>query len=572
MNLPSVRITRPAGLEKAVDIVLADLERDAAVARIWSKDASLWKDRDVEISNRLGWLDAPEAAAARAGEKEAFADELRDEGVERVLLLGMGGSSLAPGVFSRVFKSAPGRPRLLVLDSTAPAAVVGLRRELSMARTLFLVSSKSGTTLETSSFLNFFYGEAVRELGPSSAGRRFAVITDPGTPLDHLRISLGFRRGFAGDPCIGGRFSALSPFGLVPAAILGVDIRNELEGARRVAAGCRISQACDNPGALLGAALGAAALEGVDKLAVLLPPRWTSLGAWIEQLVAESTGKEGRGILPLGLAFTEESLFDLGPDVLFLTLFSENEDGEDAARLLDRAARAGRPLGQIAVGDGLGLGGLFFLWEFAVAVAGRVLGINPFDQPDVAAAKTRTAEALALAGSEGRWPKERPSAAVVGAEVFADFETTGPAEALRRFASGAGAGDYLAVQAFLPPEPAVHASVEALARRLQALSRRPTAFDFGPRFLHSTGQLHKGDRGNGLFLQITAAHPLDAAIPTGPAAACGATSFGTLIDAQAWGDRRALRDKGRRLLRIHLLGNPAEGLHRLERSLSPAGS
>lgn len=592
MNNSPIRFTNFGPLDDPVRSALAALEAENIVPRIWARDHRVWKNRDEEIGNRLGWLTAPDDAAAAAMEAVRFAAEVKAEGTEHVLLLGMGGSSLAPEVFGRVFGPVPGWPALHVLDSTDPSAVLHFRAALPPDRTLFIVSSKSGSTLETNSLLNYFFAEASARLGPEAAGLRFAAVTDPGTPLEHLGTRLGFRRVFAGRPDIGGRFSALSAFGLVPAALLGIDLQALLASARRAAASCRARIIAENPAAFLGALLGVAARGGLDKLAVLLPPRLESLGAWIEQLVAESTGKEGRGILPLVRRDPADpadldGLIEFGDDVLWV--FFDTPDDTSGRAAAKKTAHAGRPMITIAT-DGLpGLGEQFFLWEFATAVAGHVLGINPFDQPNVAAAKKKTDAVLGVYRRTGSPPASSPACedarlAVKGRAFTAeadprvkpsapaasatDFETSETADALRRFVGRAGRGDYLALQAFLPPHPAVAAALRKLSLRLQTAARRPVVHDFGPRFLHSTGQLYKGDRGNGLFIQLTGDHDRDAAIPMEPDSTNSEFTFGTLIDAQAQGDREALQELGRRLVRIHLRGDAAEALTGLAASIA----
>jgi glucose-6-phosphate isomerase len=557
-------------LDQSLREALAGLDAEKAVDRVWAKDFTLWKDRDEEISNRLGWLDAAVETQVAAADREGFVRELRAEGFTHALVLGMGGSSLAPEVFARVYGPSRGGLSLSVLDSTDPAAVERMRSALPIDHTLFIVSSKSGTTLETSSFLSYFFAETASVVGAVRAGRSFIAVTDPGTPLARLAESLAFRRIFHGDPNVGGRFSALTPFGLIPAALLGVDIGSLLLSARTAARACRIAESACNPGAYLGAVLATAARRGIDKLALFLPHRLESLGAWIEQLVAESTGKEGRGILPLpGRRPEDESgaggLLAGGADVL--PVFFEDADDRSWTGVKDRALPSGRPCLLLRTEGEAGLGGQIFLWEFATAVAGRLLGVNPFDQPDVASSKKRTMESLAEAIRVGRVPMEAPTVRSADVSLWAGFEAADPADALRRLAASVEPGGYAVFQAFLPPQPPVRAALRALALRFQALSGHPSAFDFGPRFLHSTGQLHKGDQGRGIFIQFTADHPRDLAVPGTPGGPASTYSFGTLIDAQAAGDRRALLEKGRRVLSVRFHGDPAAGLKALAEAL-----
>jgi len=560
MGLETTGNREAEALAAAAEETLAGLSGEKAVDRIWAKDWRLWKDRDGEISDRLGWLDAVDEPPAAAADREEFVRGLRAEGFDRAVVLGMGGSSLAPEVFAKVLGRGPDGLELSVLDSTDPAALSDARVRLPIGKTFFLVSSKSGSTLETGSFLAFFHAEVSSALGPKLAGRSFAAVTDPGSSLALLAGRLGFRRVFQGDPNVGGRFSAFTPFGLVPAALLGLDASALLQEGRSAAQACRVTDPRLNPGSRLGAILGAAARLDLDKIALLLPPRWESLGAWIEQLVAESTGKEGRGILPFTRRPEDEagaagSIVDC-PGVLpvFFEAGSDDDGGWTGTR--DLFVRSGRP-GLVLHAGEAGLGGQLFLWEFATAVAGRVLGLNPFDQPDVASSKKGTMESLSEAVREGRVVLDVPDAADGRESVWAGAPVADAAEALTRLAGDAASAGYAVFQAFLPPQPLVREALRRLALRFQRQAGIPTAFDFGPRFLHSTGQLHKGDGGRGIFIQLTADHPADLPVPGQP------YTFGTLIDAQAAGDRRALLGKGRRVLAIRFHDDPVAGLDRL---------
>ena len=405
----------PGRLAAGFASTVAGLERDAIVRRVWERDWTVWKPEDREISNRLGWLDAPASAAADVPDMASFAAAVRGEGLTRAVVLGLGGSSLAPEVFARSFPTAPGGLELEILDTTEPGAVAEAAARLDPGRTLFLVSSKSGSTAELVALLSFFYDRAVRALGVTAAGRRFVAITDPGSPLEALAGSLGFRRIFHGRPDIGGRFSALSAFGLVPAALKGVDLARLLGSAAAAAGECRSGSVDRNPGAFLGAALGAAALQGMDKLTLLVPPRFAPLAGWLEQLVAESTGKEGRGIVPV-VEDRPEPAGLFGADRFFVELGAGIAGRTDAG---GRAiSEAGPPLLRLSLDDPYDLGGHFFVWEFATAVAGHVLGINPFDQPDVESTKKKTRQVLAgaadgNAGTAGAAADPRPGSAPV---------------------------------------------------------------------------------------------------------------------------------------------------------------
>lgn len=527
-----------------IRLAAARLEAEAVMPRIWKKDASIWKDKDVEISDRLGWLDAPDQATQLLPAIDRFVGEVRAAGIGHALLLGMGGSSLAPEVFSRVFGMKRGFLTLDVLDSTDPEAVLGFAGTLPCDRTVFIASSKSGTTLETTSFLNFFYTRALGLLGRERAGAHFAAVTDPGTPLERTARDFGFRRVFHGDPDVGGRFSVLSAFGLLPAALLGMDVPGLLGRARRAAGECRIAVPRENPGAMLGSILGVLAAAGRDKIIFLLSPEIESFGAWLEQLLAESTGKEGRGILPLVRDAEAVGERDF-PDrcVVHVGLAGDSTHEE---RL--RAIRArGTPLVSLTLDGIQDLGRQFFLWEMATAVAGSILKINPFDQPNVAASKKK-AEAV-LAASKDK-------------EISLEPAPAGQDD-LRPFLDQARAGDYVVVQAFLPPRPEIRTRLAEFSAALRERTDLAVACDFGPRFLHSTGQLHKGDRGNGLFIQFTGGHARDIDVPAEPGSSFSNNSFGRLIDAQARGDREALREKGRRLIHFHFPDRPDDGIRRL---------
>ena len=528
--------------------VASGMEAAAVMSRIWRKDATVWKEKDVEISGRLGWLEAPEKAAGMLPGIDSFVNEVREAGYDHALLLGMGGSSLAPEVFSRVFGTQKGYLALDVLDSTDPEAVLSRAEKLACEKTIFIASSKSGTTLETTSFLNFFYTRTSDSLGRERAGAHFAAITDPGTPLERTARGLGFRCVFYGDPDVGGRFSVLSAFGLAPAALLGMDIPRLLTRARQAAGDCRTAAPRENPGASLGLLLGVMAAAGRDKAVFLLSPGIEGFGAWIEQLLAESTGKEGRGILPLvrdaGFSFDRDA-----PD-RFVVHIGLGGDGSHDERLR-RIGKNRTPLVSYTLEDVHDLGYQFFLWEMATAVAGHILKVNPFDQPNVAASKKKTEAVLKTLQERGGPAGPKPAAE----------------DELRRFLSRAEPGDYVVVQAFLPPEPAIRAGLQEFAAAIRAKTDLAVTYDFGPRFLHSTGQLHKGDRGNGLFIQLTSGHPRDAGVPAGPGSSTSSYSFGTLIDAQALGDLEALMENGRRVIRFHFPERADEGIRRLIESL-----
>jgi len=549
MKAPSHALDIVAGrLADKLEDRLAGLDRDGVVGRIWGRDTTVWRPGGrKEIADRLGWLDSPRTAGESYPALEAFAASARDVGLDRAVVLGMGGSSLAPEVFARTFPTGPGGLELEILDTTEPGRVAEAGARLDPRTTLFVVSSKSGTTAEVMALLAYFYDRARTALGAGHAGSRFVAVTDPGTPLEALARNLDFRRIWPGPPDVGGRFSALTAFGLLPAALKGLDVGRLLLSARAVADACRRSAASANPGAVLGAFLGAAALEGVDKLVLRLPRALHPLAAWIEQLVAESTGKNGRGIVPV---FEDRRwpAGPYGPDRLFAEIGPPDGPADGTG--------ADGPLVRLPLDDPHDLAGQFFLWEFATAVAGHIMGLDPFDQPDVESTKKRTREVLSGGGGTAPAGAARPSfrrgLRLAGREAAGTPET-----ALSGFMAGGRAGDYLAVLAFLPRTSAVEELLSGLAAGLRFKTGLPVTVGFGPRYLHSTGQLHKGDGNKGLFLMLTAEGLADVKIPAVPGVPRPAEDFGRLFRAQADGDALALADKGRRLLHLEL-ENPVE--------------
>lgn len=544
--------TEAGSLRERIDEALAALRKERVMDRIWAKDHTVWKPGPTEIVNRLGWLSSPSDMMERLDEIEDFAKAVRSEGFAQVLLLGMGGSSLAPEVFAKTFGSAPGHPELSILDSTDPGAVFRLAGRLDPTRTLFIVSSKSGTTVEIHSFFKFFYGWACERLGRQRAGGHFIAITDPGSALEGIARQFSFRRVFLNDPDIGGRFSALSLFGLVPAAIIGVDVKALLEKAVTMAANCDASNcpvAGDNHGARLGAYLGRLAQLGRDKLTLITSPGLQYFGDWVEQLIAESTGKEEKGILPvLREAPGRPEVY--GTDRLFVGLEAAGEPLRPA--FIRALEEAGHPVEIFRIRDAGDLGGQFFLWMMATAVAGRFLGINPFDQPDVEAAKAGAREAMEAFRASGRLPQEAPALTFGGVEVYGQVTGRDTLSALEGFLEAIPAGGYIAIAAWLPPSDETDILLQIFRTRLRDRYRVPVTVGYGPRYLHSTGQLHKGDAGRGVFIQLTADSEEDIPIPDEPGSAGAALTFGILEAAQAAGDRQALLSRGRRVIRLHL--------------------
>ncbi|MDD5656246.1 MAG: bifunctional transaldolase/phosoglucose isomerase [Elusimicrobia bacterium] len=546
-----------------LEAALGELRRARFPRRLWAKDASLWKSEPGHqkiIRNSLGWLTLPDAMAAGLGPVRSFAAELKREGFERAVVLGMGGSSLSCEVFRGCFEPAAGWPALEVLDSTNPAAVAALERRIPLERTFFFVSSKSGSTIEPNCLMEYFFELARRRSG-NGAGRQFAAITEPQTSLAKTAAARGFRKVFLNPTDVGGRFSALSLFGLVPAAVMGVDCERLLAGARAAARSC--AQAADgsaDPGLRLGAELGRLARQGRDKLTLCLHPALEPFGLWVEQLIAESTGKEGRGIVPV-VAEPLEGPEAYGPDRVFAWLtLKESPRREEEAKLL-ALEKAGHPVLRFALADRYELAAQFFIWEAATAAAGFLLGVDPFDQPDVQSAKDQTKRLLG--GLEaGELPKQTADLRAGGLAAYADpglLARLGANRGLdlplkRVLAEHLGrlqAGDYCAVLAYVHPDEEARLRLETLQRRLRRGVKNPVVVEYGPRYLHSTGQLHKGGKANGLFLQLVEPDAQTLAVPG------QGFTFGTLHRAQARGDYAALLQGGRRILRLEL-GSPRQ--------------
>lgn len=534
---------------KTVDAALAQLDADRFGARLWQKDPTLWKPDDpahqAEIRIRLGWLEVAETMAQRLTELTTFAGEVRRAGFTHAVLCGMGGSSLAPEVLRTTFSVAKGYLDLCVLDSTDPAAVLAAEARSDPARTLFILASKSGGTAEINAMFRFFW-HRLTQLKGNRAGENFIAITDPGTPLEALAHERGFRRAFLNPPEIGGRYSALSYFGLVPAALMGVDVARLLDRARTMMSACGGNiPATRNAALRLGAALGALAEAGRDKVTFILSDKIASFGYWLEQLIAESTGKEGRGILPVeGEALGKPAAY--GNDRVFVYLrLGKDAKHDKAVKALEKA---GHPVLEIHLSDAYDLGGEFLRWEIATAVAGRVLGINPFDQPNVQEAKDITKRYLAELAQSGQLPE----AGLALSPAAEDFGVR-----LRKYFSLVRRNDYIALMAYFERTPRREKLLRELQARLRDQTRAATTIGYGPRFLHSTGQLHKGGANNGVFLQLLVDDPLDAPIEGEP------YTFSGLKQAQALGDYGALLARRRRVVRVHLGSRPERGLQKL---------
>jgi transaldolase/glucose-6-phosphate isomerase len=542
------------------------------VARLWARDATLWTGADE--ARWMGWLDIAQQQLADLSPLESLARDVRQAGFRDALLIGMGGSSLGPEVLAITFGPAAGSPRLHVIDSVDPAQVARVEQRLDFERALFIVSSKSGSTLEPNILLQHFFDRARARLG-DRAGSRFVAVTDPGSSLEQAARRDGFWRIFPGVPAIGGRFSALSNFGLVPAAVMGLDVARLLQRADAMARACGPDvPVADNPGVRLGLALGAACLAGRDKLTLVASPAMASLGAWIEQLVAESTGKLGRAIIPVDgerLAAPES----YGADRVFVcTRFSPRPDpAQDAA--MDRLEAAGHPVVRISVGDLNDLSAEFFRWEIATAVAGAVLGINPFDQPDVEASKVATRRLTEAYEQTGSLPAESPILEDAGLRFFTDGTNAAALTAAAGRAPSAHAlldahlsrvrpGDYVALLAYIDMSEAHVRALQDVRHAVADRARVATALGFGPRFLHSTGQAYKGGPNTGVFLQITCDDGRDLPVPG------RRYTFGIVKAAQARGDFEVLASRGRRALRVHLGADVAAGIATLRRLVGHA--
>jgi glucose-6-phosphate isomerase len=548
--------------QASIDAALVRIQEQKIIERIWALDHTVWSSEPDEISNRLGWLHVAEAMPAALPEIEALVQAVLDDGYTHAVLLGMGGSSLAPEVLRKTFGVRQGYLDLAVLDSTDPGAVLACAERIDPAKTLFIVSTKSGGTVETFSFFKYFYRLSVQTLGEDKAGEHFIAITDPGSKLAEFAEQYHFRACFLNDPNIGGRYSALSHFGILPAALIGVDVAQLLQGANGMAQLCQATDPAGNPAAQLGAALGALALAGRDKATLVISPALCTFGDWVEQLVAESTGKNGQGILPVVgevLGTPEE----YGSDRAFVYIRLKNDHTLDIPVLALEAA--GQPVVRLEMEDLVDLGGQFFLWEMATVIAGQRLGIQPFDQPDVEAAKVLARQMTAAYLRDGKLPELVPVFQSESITVYGDAPGGNLSEILASFLAQAQPGAYLVLQAYIPPGDETDAALLQLRTQLRARSGLAVTSGYGPRFLHSTGQLHKGDAGKGLFIQITADAPRDAAIPDQPDSDVSAMSFGVLEMAQALGDRQALLEKDRQVLRFHLGDNILVGLERLAR-------
>ena len=557
-------LSLPDDLLAAVEAALDDWDQNRKIARLWARDPSLWTNQGED--KWLGWLHIADEQQKTNRRFTNFAAEVKDSGFTHVLLLGMGGSSLCPEVLSKSFGKLEGFPALHILDSTDPAQIQAIEKKIDLARTLFFVSSKSGTTLEPNIFKEYFFARAQETVGKDEVGNRFVAITDPGSKLREEAETQHFRKIFLGVPSIGGRYSALSDFGLAPAAALGIDVGNFLQRSIRMVRACGDASAKNNPGVILGAILGTAHNHGRDKVTIIASPAINDLGAWLEQLLAESTGKNGKGLVPVDReaagrveVYSDDRLF------IYLRLETAPDITQDAA--VADLRTAGQPIVLISIADTYDLGQEFFRWEIATAVAGSIIGINPFDQPDVEASKVATRKLTQEYEQTGVLPSESAFFEADGLRLFADAEN---ASALRH---GAGdntlrgmikahldrlaPNDYFALLAYVEMNAAHERLLQDARAHARDAKRVATCLGFGPRFLHSTGQAYKGGPNSGVFLQLTCDDKDDLPVPGQK------FTFGIVKAAQARGDFQVLSERGRRALRVHLGRDLSGGLRQL---------
>jgi len=529
----------PDELKQKTEKRLLEWEKRDFFGRLCRRDPLLWnQDGDQEIINRLGWLELPETSIEKCAAFEDFSRKIRAGDYQHIVLLGMGGSSLAPEVFQNILGSTSGHPQIVVCDTTHPAGILAVEENIDLERALFLVSSKSGTTLETLSLFRYFW-ERISSFR-SDPGRQFVAITDPHTPLDSLARERGFRQVFLAPPDVGGRFSALSDFGLVPAALIGVNVRALLDSVKGNSGGAEDFAA----GLRLGASLGELA-KNRNKLTIFTHPSAESFPDWLEQLIAESLGKEGQGLIPI-TGEPIRSVEQYGDDRSFVFILFPGNENSEILRFQERLIKEGYPVISLDIKDRIEIGKEMFKWETAIAAAASILGIHPFDQPDVQLTKKLTQDAMD-GGQKAR-----------GSNRSSEWDLGGQEkDALIRFVEQGEEGDYIALQAFLPPQKRIKNVLQEIRIRLAARTGMATTLGFGPRYLHSTGQLHKGGPDNGLFVQLVDSPQKDLPVPE------SGFSFGQLIMAQAEGDYNALKKKGRRIIRIHLGQDTVEGLETL---------
>jgi len=538
----------PGKFEKKINAALKRIDEQHIIDRIRKHDHTVWKEYPNEITNRLGWLDSPDNTQDIIPEIDSFVQEICQSKFSNILLLGMGGSSLAPEVLGRMFARREGYPALIVLDTTDPDTIHAMETQIDLEHTFFLVATKSGGTVETISLMKYFYNRVIDIAGPDQAGSFFGAITDPGSGLEKEARLLHFRKVFLNDPTIGGRYSALSLFGMVPAALSGIDISLILKKASEFAR--QTLSGTDRSAVVLGTALGVLAAEGRDKLTIIGEAHWLELGPWIEQLIAESTGKEGKGILPV-VHEGQLNPADYTADRIYI--FLENEDKSAIKPLKEGLVKAGHPVIALLAGAPENIGIQFYMWEMATVIAGHCMQINPFDQPNVESAKEKARQLMGIYKQTGKIQHPEKICSDRNFDLYGEISGANPAEILNVFiSSNRRPGGYIAIHAYIPYDPKSDAVLYGMRDKIRNKYNMTTTVGYGPRFLHSTGQLHKGDAGRGIFLQILSRPVQDKGIPDVPGKKDGYISFGNLKDAQAFGDREALISSGRKVLTIVL--------------------
>jgi len=561
--------TLPEELANAVAASLEEWRKSNKVARLWQKDASLWTRTDE--SSWLGWLHIVDQQLAHDDAFKRIAEDVQKTRFKHALLLGMGGSSLCPEVLRMTFGKIKGFPELHVLDSTDPVQIKSIEQKLDLKSTLCIVSSKSGSTLEPNIYKQYFFERVKAKVGEKEVGNRFVAITDPGSHLQEVAVADKFREIFFGLPSIGGRYSALSNFGMVPAAIMGLDMEKFLQITKEMVAACGPGVTVhDNPGVVLGTVLGVAARHGRDKLTIIASPGIYDLGAWLEQLIAESTGKNGRGIIPVDRErIARPSVYGKDRVFVYLRLASKPNKTQDKAVMA--LEKAGHPVVSISVDHVYTLGQEFFRWEIATAVAGSIIGINAFNQPDVEASKVETRKLTSEYEAKGKLPVEVPFFEANGVQFYADEKNVAAihgglnaAAVLKTHLSRLKPGDYFAVLGYIPMNAENEKALQTMRHAVRDKKKVATVLGFGPRFLHSTGQAYKGGPNSGVFLQITCADAKDLPVPGQK------YTFGVVKAAQARGDFAVLSERGRRALRVHLGKNLKSALATLSKAVQKA--
>ena len=568
MSLNRQTYKLPGPLAGAVASSIEDWKKNNKVARLWQKDASLWTGTDE--SNWLGWLTVTEEQLAHVDALKQVAADVKKARFRHALLLGMGGSSLCPEVLRVTFGKIKGFPELHVLDSTDPAQIKAIESKLNLKSTICIVSSKSGSTLEPNIYKQYFFERIKAAVGEKEAGNRFIAITDPGSKMQQVAEADKFRKIFFGLPSIGGRYSAISNFGMVPAAVMGLDVAKFLKNTQEMVHACGAASAADaNPGVVLGNILGVAAVHGRDKITIIASPGISDLGAWLEQLIAESTGKIGKGIIPVDRErLAKPATYGNDRVFAYLRLASKPNKAQDAA--VAALEKAGHPVVRITLPNTYALGQEFFRWEIATAVAGSIIGINAFNQPDVEASKIETRKLTSQYEATGSLPPEVPFFEAGGIKLFADEKNVaavhGPslADVLKAHLSRLGAGDYFGVLGYITMNPANEKTLQTIRHSVRDKKKVATVLGFGPRFLHSTGQAYKGGPNSGVFLQITCDDAKDLPVPGQK------YTFGVVKAAQARGDFAVLAERGRRALRVHLGKNLKSGLGTLTKAVQKA--